>query len=81
VKIANDRSRRRRGCNRTYKAVELTVPFGRLYIQSIVIIIWGSPSPAHHPSVVRDRRDHAPWYVTKGHPSPPGHDRQATAGS
>lgn len=23
----------------------------------------------HHPSVVRDRRDRAPWYTTKRHPS------------
>ena len=23
----------------------------------------------HHPNVVRDRRDHAPWYTTKKRPS------------
>jgi hypothetical protein len=52
--------------NRTRSAVERTVPFG-LYTQSIVITWYHLVG--HHPSVVRDRRDHAPWYVTKRHPS------------
>jgi len=52
--------------------VERTVPFG-LYTQSIVII-WRVQSlwyhlAGHHPSVVRDRRDRAPWYATKRYPS------------
>jgi hypothetical protein len=52
--------------NRTRKAVERTVPFG-LYTQSIVIIWYHLAG--HHPSVVRNRRDHAPWYATKRYPS------------
>jgi hypothetical protein len=52
--------------NRTRKAVERTVPFG-LYTQSIVVIWYHLVG--HHPNVVRDRRDHAPWYATKKHPS------------
>jgi len=52
--------------NRTRRAVERTVPFG-LYTQSVVIIWYHLAG--HHPSVVRDRRDHAPWYATKRHPS------------
>jgi hypothetical protein len=52
--------------NRTRRAVERTVPFG-LYTQSVVIVWYHLAG--HHPSVVRDRRHHAPWYVTKQHPS------------
>jgi hypothetical protein len=56
--------------NRTRKAVEHTVPFG-LYTQSVVtqsvVVIWYHLA-GHHPSVVRDRRHQAPWYVTKRHP-------------
>lgn len=52
--------------NRTRKAVERTVPFG-LYTQSIVIVWYHLAG--HHPNVVRDRRDHAPWYTTKRCPS------------
>jgi hypothetical protein len=52
--------------NRTREAVERTVPFG-LYTQSIVIV-WYHLS-GHHPNVIRDRRDHAPWYTTKKRPS------------
>jgi hypothetical protein len=52
--------------NRGRKAVERTVPFG-LYTQSIVVIWYHLAG--HHPSVVRDRRDRAPWYVTKRCPS------------
>jgi hypothetical protein len=48
--------------NRIRKAVERTVPFG-LYTQSIVIIWYHLAG--HHPSVVRDRRDRAPWYSSK----------------
>jgi hypothetical protein len=44
--------------NRTPKAVERTVPFG-LYTQSVVIVWYHLAG--HHPSVVRDRRHHAPW--------------------
>jgi hypothetical protein len=52
--------------NRTRPAVERTVPFG-LYTQSIVIVWYHLAG--HHPTVVGDRRDRAPWYVTKRHPS------------
>jgi hypothetical protein len=52
--------------NRIPRAVERTVPFG-LYTQSIVVIWYHLAG--HHPTVVRDRRDHAPWYTTKQHPS------------
>jgi hypothetical protein len=52
--------------NRTRRAVERTVPFC-LYTQSIVIVWYHLAG--HHPHVVRDRRDHAPWYTTKRHPS------------
>jgi hypothetical protein len=52
--------------NRTQQAVERTVPFG-LYTQSIVIIWYHLAG--HHPNVVGDRRDRAPWYVTKRYPS------------
>jgi hypothetical protein len=52
--------------NRTRRAVERTVPFG-LYTQSIVIIWYHLAG--HHPTVVRDHRDRAPWYTTKRHPS------------
>jgi hypothetical protein len=52
--------------NRTRRAVERTVPFG-LYTQSIVVIWYHLAG--HHPSVVRDRRDRAPWYTTKRHSS------------
>jgi hypothetical protein len=52
--------------NRTQKAVERTVPFG-LYTQSIVVIWYHLAG--HHPTVVRDRRDRAPWYTTKRYPS------------
>lgn len=50
--------------NCTHRAVERTVPFG-LYTQSIVIVWYHLAG--HHPNVVRDRRDRAPWYVTKRH--------------
>jgi hypothetical protein len=52
--------------NRTQPAVERTVPFG-LYTQSIVIVWYHLAG--HHPNVIRDRRDRAPWYTTKRHPS------------
>jgi hypothetical protein len=52
--------------NRTRKAVERTVPFG-LYTQTVVIVWYHLAG--HHPNVVRDRRDRAPWYTTKRHPS------------
>jgi hypothetical protein len=52
--------------NRSQHAVERTIPFG-LYTQSIVIIWYHIAG--HHPNIVRDRRDHAPWYTTKRHPS------------
>ncbi|WP_050564795.1 IS701 family transposase [Salinispora arenicola] len=52
--------------NRTQRAVERTVPF-RLYTQSVVIVWYHLAG--HHPNVVRDRRDRAPWYTTKRHPS------------
>jgi hypothetical protein len=52
--------------NRTRRAVERTVPFG-LYTQSIVIVWYHLAG--HHPTVIHDRRDHAPWYTTKRHPS------------
>jgi hypothetical protein len=52
--------------NRVRAAVERTVPFG-LYTQSIVIIWYHLAG--HHPSVVRDRRNRAPWYTTKRYPS------------
>lgn len=46
--------------------MERTVPFG-LYTQSTVVIWYHLAG--HHPNVIRDRRDHAPWYTTKRHPS------------
>ncbi len=52
--------------NRTRAAVERTVPFG-LYTQSVVVIWYHLAG--HHPNVVRDRRNHAPWYTTKRRPS------------
>lgn len=52
--------------NRFRAAVERTVPFG-LYTRSIVIIWYHLAG--HHPSVVRDRRNHAPRYATKTRPS------------
>ena len=52
--------------NRIRAAVERTVPFG-LYTQSVVIIWYHLAG--HHPSVVRDRRNRAPWYATKTRPS------------
>jgi hypothetical protein len=52
--------------NHTRKAVERSVPFG-LYTQSIVIIWYHLAG--HHPNVVRDHRNRAPWYTTKRHPS------------
>ncbi len=52
--------------NRSQQAVERTVPFG-LVAQSIVIIWYHLAG--HHPAVVRDRRDRAPWYTTKRCPS------------
>ena len=52
--------------NRTQPAVERTVPFG-LYTQSIVVVWYHLAG--HHPSVVRDRLNRAPWYTTKRHPS------------
>lgn len=52
--------------NRTRTAVERTVPFG-LYTQSM-IVVWYHLA-GHHPNLVRDRRDRAPWYTTKRHPS------------
>lgn len=52
--------------NRTRNAVERTVPFG-LYTQSTVIIWYHLAG--HHPAVVRDHRDRAPWYTTKRYPS------------
>ncbi|MEU5943115.1 hypothetical protein ABZ807_29020 [Micromonospora sp. NPDC047548] len=48
--------------NRTRRAVERTVPFG-LYTQSVVVIWYHLAG--HHPNVVRDRRERAPWYATK----------------
>lgn len=32
------------------------------------MIVWYHLA-GHHPNVVRDRRDRAPWYTTKRHPS------------
>lgn len=52
--------------NRTRAAVERTVPFG-LYTQSVVVVWYHLAG--HHPNVVRDRQDHAPWYTTKRCPS------------
>jgi hypothetical protein len=52
--------------NRTRPAVERTVPFG-LYTQSVVVIWYHLAG--HHPNVIRDRRDHTPWYTTKKRPS------------
>ena len=43
---------------------ERTVPFG-LYTQSIAIICYHLGG--HHPNVVRERRNRAPWYTTKRH--------------
>ena len=38
-----------------------------LYTQSIVTVWYHLAG--HHPTVVRDRRNHAPWYTTKRHPT------------
>ena len=52
--------------NRVPRAVERTVPFA-LFTQSIVIIWYHLAG--HHPSVVRGRREKAPWYATKTCPA------------
>jgi hypothetical protein len=52
--------------SRTPRAVERTVPFA-LFTQSIVITWYHLAG--HHRSVVRSRRETAPWYTSKACPS------------
>ena len=52
--------------NRTLKAVERTVPFQ--FLTMALTIIWYAAS-GHHPDVVTEHRQRAPWYLTKTTPS------------
>ena len=52
--------------NRTPKAVERTVPFQ--FLTMTLTIVWYAAS-GHHPDVVAEHRQRAPWYLTKTTPS------------
>ena len=52
--------------SRTENAVRRTVPFG-LYCYSITVVWYALHG--HHPQDVADRREQAPWYVTKTEPA------------
>jgi DDE superfamily endonuclease len=52
--------------NRTNKAVERTVPFQ--FLAMTLTIIWYAVA-GHHPNVVEEHRQRAPWYLTKTTPS------------
>ncbi|WP_422653128.1 IS701 family transposase [Actinocrinis sp.] len=52
--------------NRTKKAVERTVPFQ--FLAMTLTIVWYAGS-GHHPDVVDEHRQRAPWYLTKTTPS------------
>lgn len=52
--------------NRTEAAVRRTVPFG--FISQGILMLWYI-TDLHHPGVVADRRQRAPWYRTKATPS------------
>jgi hypothetical protein len=52
--------------SRTQNAVRRTVPFG-LYCYSITVLWYALHG--HHPADVADRREQAPWYVTKTEPA------------
>ena len=52
--------------NRAKKAVERTVPFQ--FLAMTLTIIWYAVC-GHHPDVVEEHRQRAPWYLTKTAPS------------
>jgi hypothetical protein len=52
--------------NRTRKAVQRTAPFQ--FLCMTITIIWYTTS-GHHPDVVAEHRERAPWYLTKTTPS------------
>jgi SRSO17 transposase len=52
--------------NRTQKAVERTVPFQ--FLAMTLVIVWYALH-GHHPDVVAEHRQRAPWYLTKTNPS------------
>ncbi len=52
--------------NRTRNAVERTVPFQ--FLCMTITIIWYTDH-GHHPDVVAEHRERAPWYLTKTTPS------------
>ncbi len=52
--------------NRTQKAVQRTVPFQ--FLTMTLTIIWYT-THGHHPDVVAEHRQRAPWYLTKSTPS------------
>ncbi|MFK0297298.1 transposase, partial [Streptomyces sp. NPDC090442] len=52
--------------NRTRQAVERTFPFG-MYVYSLIVLWYALHG--HHPEVVTERRQRAPWYTTKAEPS------------
>ncbi len=52
--------------NRTKNAVKRTVPFQ--FLAMTLTIIWYHDS-GHHPDVVSEHRERAPWYLTKTTPS------------
>ncbi|MCA1678482.1 MAG: transposase [Actinobacteria bacterium] len=52
--------------NRTEKAVKRTIPFQ--FLAMTLTIIWYA-THGHHPDVVAEHRQHAPWYLSKTTPS------------
>ncbi len=52
--------------NRTREGVERTVPFQ--FLAMTLTIIWYHAS-GHHPDVVEEHRERAPWYRSKTTPS------------
>ncbi len=52
--------------NRTHNAVQRTAPFQ--FLCMTITIVWYAAS-GHHPDVVAEHRDRAPWYLTKTTPS------------
>ncbi len=52
--------------NRARQAVERTVPFQ--FLTMTITILWYAAS-GHHPDVVTEHRQRAPWYLTKTTPS------------
>jgi hypothetical protein len=52
--------------NRTHNAVQRTAPFQ--FLCMTITIIWYAAA-GHHPDVITEHRDRAPWYLTKTTPS------------